>query len=851
MNKTAIHPQSLPRGYRLQGKENEYFIDQTLGQGAFGITYLAKYKAQIQGQMGAGTAWTWVCIKEFFMRELSSREEQTGSLHEATGNSLVSRYRKAFLREANNLARMQHPNIVNVFEVIEANNTAYIVMEYIDGGNLDDYIARKGHLSEDEAFRLFQPICDAMNYMHAQRMLHLDLKPKNVMLDEEGKPYLIDFGLSKQYTLDGEPESSTSIGLGTPGYAPSEQAEQRDGDNSFRATIDVYALGGTLYKMLTGETPPKASEILNDDELLSTKLHEAGVNDKLIKVFEKSMMPASRKRYQSVAELMTALEWTVKAYESTTASLSAGKRIPAESEETVTIDEDSHFINEKPQQKVQPNPTPQPSPAPNPTPKWLIPVLAGVVALVITFLSLRSCRKDEHVEREQEVVVEVVDYGSLKVTSTPTEAAVVLDGKEQIGRTPLIVERLALGNHDISVSLEGYEPLTKSVTIVAGNNPDLSFTLKECTSAQVVEEVRCGSLKVTSEPSGATIYVDGKRLAGKTTPELLENLTLGSHKIRLVSEGYEEQTKTVTIKEGRNTDLSVTLKAKSAAQPVQSNNSTDYENENIESEYVLHTVSAGQSLYSISKLYNVSVDEIITHNPSCKERSLKAGEKLKIPRKKANDPVAQPSKQMSQQASSSKTSTHNGHEYVDLGLSVMWATCNVGASSPSAYGNYYAWGETTTKSDYSWETLRYCNDKRGVSFSKYVTQSKYGTVDNKKVLEPSDDAARQNWGGSWRIPTDAEWTELRTKCSWTWTRQGGHDGYNVTSKSNGNAIFLPAAGHRNEMRLDAASDGFYWSSSLDADAPNSAWDAGFGSLGLFRFGSYRSCGQSIRPVCRP
>ena len=780
MSNTPV-PQSLPHGFVLQGKRNTYIIDCPLGQGAFGITYLAKYRSVVQGEMGRGSAWIQVCIKEFFMRELSSREEQTGSVHEATGNSLVSRYRRAFLREANNLARMQHPNIVNVFEVIEANNTAYIVMEYIDGGNLDDYIAHKGRLSEDEAFRLFQPICDAMNYMHAQRMLHLDLKPKNVMLDEEGKPYLIDFGLSKQYTLDGEPESSTSIGLGTPGYAPSEQAEQRDGDNSFRATIDVYALGGTLYKMLTGETPPKASEILNDDELLSTKLHEAGVNDKLIKVFEKSMMPASRKRYQSVAELMTALEWTVKAYESTTASLSAGKRIPAESEETVTIDEDSHFINEKPQQKVQPNPTPQPSPAPNPTPKWLIPVLAGVVALVITFLSLRSCRKDEHVEREQEVVVEVVDYGSLKVTSTPTEAAVVLDGKEQIGRTPLIVERLALGNHDISVSLEGYEPLTKSVTIVAGNNPDLSFTLKECTSAQVVEEVRCGSLKVTSEPSGATIYVDGKRLAGKTTPELLENLTLGSHKIRLVSEGYEEQTKTVTIKEGRNTDLSVTLKAKPAAQPIQ---------------------------------------------------------------QQTNQQTAQPQNQHSAQ---SNTSTHNGHEYVDLGLSVMWATCNVGASSPSSYGNYYAWGETKTKNDYSWETLKYGAGQ----FSKYVTNSRYGTVDNKRTLEMSDDAAHENWGGSWRMPTHAEWTELRNNCTWTWTIKGGHNGYEVTSKKNGNSIFLPAAGHidgTTHYGIDTYGD--YWSSSLHESESIFPYYLNFDSGYVRILSRERKIGRSVRPVCR-
>lgn len=342
--------QSLPHGYVLQGKKNRYVIDKVLGQGSFGITYLAKFKAQLQGSMGIGSVQSTVAIKEFFMREMNTRDGSTGYLNDASQDSIIGKYRRDFLREARNLSYIQHPNIVNVFEVIEANNTAYIVMEYKDGGSLDEHIAHRGRLTEAEALRLFEPICDAMNFMHAQHMLHLDLKPKNVMLDEEGTPFLIDFGLSKHFTQNGEPESSTSIGLGTPGYAPSEQAEQRDGDKSFRATIDIYALGGTLYKMLTAETPPNASEILNDDELLSANLQEAGIGKKLIQVIEKAMMPASRKRYQSVAELMKALGWTAKVYEEQVKPFSENQKAVPKSDE-----EETRIITEEPQPSINLN----------------------------------------------------------------------------------------------------------------------------------------------------------------------------------------------------------------------------------------------------------------------------------------------------------------------------------------------------------------------------------------------------------------------------------------------------------------------------------------------------------------
>ena len=199
---------------------------------------------------------------------------------------------------------------------------------------------------------------------------------------------------------------------------------------------------------------------------------------------------------------------------------------------------------------------------------------------------------------------------------------------------------------------------------------------------------------------------------------------------------------------------------------------------------------------------------------------------------------------------SDPTGTENGYGYVDLGLSVKWATMNVGASKAEEYGSYFAWGETTTKDTYNWSTYKWCNGSE-TTLTKYCNNSSYGNngfTDNKTQLELSDDAARANWGGSWRMPTDAEWSELINNCTWTWTTQYGEYGKNVTSKINGNSIFLPAAGYRNGSSLSGAgSYGYYWSSSLDTDNPRYAWGVDFSSSTVYRY--YRYYGRSVRPVC--
>lgn len=274
-----------------------YKIEKVLGQGSFGITYLAEHT-----NLGRKVA-----IKEFFMKELNSRGED-GSITGMTDGSLSQNYCVKFQKEAINLSRLDHPNIVRVTDSFSENGTFYYVMDYIEGQNLNDYV-KSHHVDEAEATSIIKSVADALIYMHEEKhMLHLDLKPGNVMRrNSDGHIFLIDFGLSKHFSEDGQPETSTTIGLGTAGYAPIEQGNKAK-NGEFRPTIDVYALGATYYKLLTRETPPPASDLVSDDELLENNLRAKEVSDNLIKIVVEAMCPNVRKRTQTIRAFKNAFD---------------------------------------------------------------------------------------------------------------------------------------------------------------------------------------------------------------------------------------------------------------------------------------------------------------------------------------------------------------------------------------------------------------------------------------------------------------------------------------------------------------------------------------------------------------
>lgn len=288
---------SLTPGTVLSSDHYTYHVERVLGHGAFGITYLVNTSISMQGQLGTIHTGVKVALKEFYMEREMKR---VGSeLTIVTDEARVKLNAEKFRREASKLAMLSHPNIVRVLEVFEANNTIYYAMEYLPDGSLNDYVNRKGGLPEQEAIACIRQIGSALMYLHTNKMLHLDIKPANVMRVESSNTLkIIDFGLSKRFARNGDPETSANLGYGTPGYAPLEQVDANI-EHDFSPELDVYALGATYYKVLTGVVPSPAIEVLNRG-LNTMPLVKKNVSQKSIDAIKAAMEPTKAKRLKSV-----------------------------------------------------------------------------------------------------------------------------------------------------------------------------------------------------------------------------------------------------------------------------------------------------------------------------------------------------------------------------------------------------------------------------------------------------------------------------------------------------------------------------------------------------------------------
>lgn len=240
-------------------QNGKYRIEGVLGQGGFGITYLASQVALNRK----------VTIKEFFMKELCNRDEQTSQVSVPSMGSVdtVARFRAKFVKEAQTIAALNNPHIIHIHDIFEENGTAYYVMDYLSGGSLSDLVQRNGVLAEATALGYIRQVADALSYIHARNINHLDIKPSNVLIDGNGNAVVIDFGLSKRYDETGSQTSTTPVGI-SHGFAPLEQY-QPGGVSTFSPTTDIYSLGATLYKLLSGQTPPNATALLDSDLDLS------------------------------------------------------------------------------------------------------------------------------------------------------------------------------------------------------------------------------------------------------------------------------------------------------------------------------------------------------------------------------------------------------------------------------------------------------------------------------------------------------------------------------------------------------------------------------------------------------
>ena len=527
MKQNMTNTQGLGAGVLLH--HGTYRIEAVLGQGGFGITYLAT-------DMSLGRR---VAVKEFFPKNYCDRDGSTSHVTLGTQGSkeFVDRLKAKFLKEARNIAKFDHPGIIKIHVAFEENNTAYYVMDYIEGRSLSEVVREDGPLSEEKALSYIRKVGAALEYIHAGRINHLDVKPANIMVrGSDDAPVLIDFGLSKQYDSSGNQTSTTPVGI-SHGYAPMEQYDD-GGVKEFSPATDIYSLAATLYFLLSGVVPPPATKLVEDELTFP-----ATIPPRLVGPIAKAMSAGRKKRYQDIPSFLNSL--TADAAETV---------IDAPVDESTSIHEPERKAVSSAPLSSKPVPKPVPDKPWFKRPRVLVPAFIVLLVLLLVFF----------------------------------------------------------------VSTGGF---------------------------------------FTSEKSIDSVYT------------------------------------------------------------------------------------------------NAVFDEVVEPNGNI-----------------------------------------GGHDYVDLGLSVKWATCNVGASSPSDYGDYFAWGKTSAKSEYT--------EKSNETYGKDL-----GDI----AGNPAYDAVSANWGGSWRLPTKAEFEELKDNC--TWTTKKGHNGYWVQGP-NGNSIFLPAAGWWSRTTLYYVGEkGAYWSST--------------------------------------
>lgn len=327
----------LQQGTLLQG--GKFRIDRVLGQGGFGITYLGM-------QVGLNRR---VAIKEFFMKEHCNRDESTShvSVGSVGSRDMVERFKQKFLKEAQTIASFDHQHIVRIHDIFEENGTAYYVMECLEGGSMSDLLLHN-KFNDETALKFIRQIASALDYIHHQNILHLDIKPSNILLRRNGDAVLIDFGISKRYDESGSQTSSTPAGI-SQGYAPIEQYNQ--GLQQFSPATDIYSLGATLYKMLTGATPPDASVVYED----GLPERPDYVSPQMWKVITAAMQPRRKDRPQNISAFLALLPEVAPDAETVVPHRVA--EIKAETTEVPEPKEEETVVN----QPIQATPKPQPA----------------------------------------------------------------------------------------------------------------------------------------------------------------------------------------------------------------------------------------------------------------------------------------------------------------------------------------------------------------------------------------------------------------------------------------------------------------------------------------------------------
>ena len=449
---------NLPNGHLLQN--GKYKLTHVVGQGGFGITYKGVWYTEVKGPLGTVQTEVPVCIKEYFFKDYCYRDADSLAVcvHSATGKQLFDKFKEKLIKEARILSEVHHPYIVNVLEVFEEHNTAYIAMEYIDGYSLKSLLGKEGMLPEQQAIRYIRQIGEALQFVHEKSILHLDVKPSNILIDKQGNARLIDFGVSKRYDIEQEETSTTLLTL-SKGFAAIEQYDN-EGIQQFSPCPDIYSLGATLYNLLTGKIPTE-SILRATRPLKRPRELNPAISKQTEAVILRAMQIIPADRYASIEELLAQLP------QSTFAPTSqAGASAPApstEEEETLLVssgghpsasptDEDETIVNtpsspltQKPEQVSVQSAKPARF-------KRVAVLLIGFVALVSAAFAIFWQREAVEIHPEN---------SSLQAETLPTESPATPSKEEE---EPTLTEEMTAETADKEDVAQTNKPETTAVT---------------------------------------------------------------------------------------------------------------------------------------------------------------------------------------------------------------------------------------------------------------------------------------------------------------------------------------------------------------------------------------------------
>lgn len=297
---------NLPNGHFLQNKK--YQLTHIVGQGGFGITYKGVWFTEVKGSLGTIKTEVPICVKEYFFKDYCYRDPESYAVrvHSETGRTLFDKFKEKLIKEAKILSEVHHPHIVNVLEVFEENDTAYIAMEYISGNSLKYMMDKEGILPEAKVLTYARQIGEALQFVHEKNILHLDIKPSNILIDQNGKARLIDFGVSKRYDIEQQETSTTMLTL-SKGFASIEQYDN-EGTQSFSPCPDIYSLGATMYNLLTGKIPTE-SILRATRPLPAPRELNPDVSAKTETAIIKAMQIIPADRFQSVSDMLAELDF--------------------------------------------------------------------------------------------------------------------------------------------------------------------------------------------------------------------------------------------------------------------------------------------------------------------------------------------------------------------------------------------------------------------------------------------------------------------------------------------------------------------------------------------------------------